>query len=562
MNSKEKHQEILIEGSATQHRNINKTCHKAQKDGFLGRHADFLVCLFLSIIILAVYWQVINYDFVDYDDDVYITRNYRIQNGFTLKSLAWSFGLRHEEGTYWQPLTWLSHILDFQLYGLKSGMHHLTSLIIHIANSILLFLVFQKMTGEPWKSAFVAALFALHPINVDSVAWIAERKNVLSTLFWILTIFAYISYSDRPGTYRYLLTFLFFALGLLAKPILVTLPFVLLILDYWPLKRLRLPELLVISRLILEKIPFFALSGALIFVSVLSHGGDEAVMATAARPMSLRIANALVSYVNYIGKMLWPHNLAVHYPYPHIVPFWEAAFAGVFLLSVSSLVFLVIKVKPYLAVGWLWFIGTLIPVIGLVQTRIWPAMADRWAYVSFIGLFIIITWGIPELVSQWRRRKTLFAVMATGILSIFTVTTWLQARHWANSITLFDHAIQVTTNNSLAHYNLGTALGKLGRIEEAISHLIEALRLEPNASDIHNNLGVALTIQGRTEEGISHYTKALKINPYDYFAHFNMGVALRNQGKIEEAVRHFEVALQINPDYAEARAELNKLLWK
>ncbi len=532
----------------------------AHKDTLFGIRSDVMVSLFLVIVTLSVYWQVTNYEFVNYDDLIYMTENHHIQNGFTLKSLSWSFGLTHEVRTYWHPLTWLSHILDFQLYGLKSVMHHLTSLIIHMANSILLFLVFQRMTGELWKSAFVAALFALHPINVDSVAWIAERKNVLSTLFWMLTIFAYVRYSERPGPSRYLLTFFSLALGLLAKPMLVTLPFVLLILDCWPLKRLRLPEFSVISRLVVEKIPFFALSGALIYISVLSQGGAGAVVTTPARPISLRIANALVSYVSYIGKMVWPQDLAVHYPYPHIVPLWKAACAGVFLLSVSSLVFLAIKRKPYLAVGWLWFIGTLIPVIGLVQTGLWPAMSDRWAYVPLIGLFIIITWGTPKLVSQWRHKKTVLTIMATGILSIFTVATWLQARHWANSIALFDHAIQVTTNNSVAHFNLGTALANQGRTAEAIEHFSHALRIKSGNASVHKHLALALSDQGRISEAVEHFSYALRIKP-DYAEAFNgLGVALGKKGQMMEAIECFSHALRIKPDYAEAHNNLGVAL--
>jgi len=380
---------------------INNSTHK---NTLFGMRADHLICLFLGLVTLSVYWQVVDHEFIIYDDPSYVTENHHVQAGLTLKSLAWSFSFTEKEDTYWHPLTWISHMLDCQFYGLNPGMHHLNNLILHIASSLLLFLAFKRMTGEVWKSAFIAALFALHPLNVDSVAWIAERKNVLSTFFWMLTMLSYAYYSERPGPWIYLLTLLFFALGLLAKPMLVTLPFVLLLLDYWPLGRLRLPTIPSGFRLFMEKAPFIVLA---VFIAYLSFSSSEdlgIMISLETKPMDLRIANALVSYVSYMEKMVWPQSMAVHYPYPRMIPIWKSICAGLFLGLVSLSVILAIKRKPYLSVGWLWFLGTLVPVIGLVQNGLWPAMADRWAYVPLIGLFIMIAWGAPELAVRWLGR--------------------------------------------------------------------------------------------------------------------------------------------------------------
>jgi len=569
------------------------TNNSTHKHTLFGIRANLLVCLFLGLITLAVYWQTINHGFV-WDDHDYITKNHHIQSGLTLRSIAWSFSFKDKGKTYWHPLTWLSHILDCQLYGLNPGMHHLTNLIFHVASSILLFLVLSRMTGALWRSAFVAALFALHPLNVDSVAWVAERKNVLSTFFWMLTMLIYAYYSKQPNPYRYLLTFFCFALGLLAKPMLVTLPFVLLLLDYWPLGRLRRPTTPSPFRLVLEKVPFFVLSGVVIYLSASSLQDSKIIISMKAVPMKLRMANALVSYVSYIGKMIWPRDLAVHYPYPDMVPIWKAASAGLFLVLVSMVVLLAIKRKPYLSVGWLWFLGTLVPVIGLVQAGLWPAMADRWAYIPLIGLFAMIAWGVPELAARWRHRKTALTITAATLLSILTATTLLQERYWTNSITLFEHTLHVTNNNYIVHTNLGAAFASEGELNKAISCFSEALRINPRATEAHNGLGSVLTKkgkfnnairhffaalqinsrhenahynlgnvfdkQGRTNEAIDHYSRALRINPMFAEAHNNLGAVLLNQGRLNEAIRHFSVAVRIKDKYAEAHNNLGAVM--
>ena len=545
---------------------------------FIIKHRDILICLFLVIAILAVYWQVGNYDFVNFDDDKYVTENLNIRAGITLKSVRWAF--TNFDQMYWHPLTWLSHMLDCELYGLEPGMHHLTSLLFHIVNTLLLFLVFRKMTGSLWQSAFVAALFALHPINVDTVAWVAERKNVLSTFFWILTMFTYARYIEKPGLFRYMLTFSVFALGLMAKPMLVTLPFVLLLLDYWPLRRLHFGQSnsdnrtkarksitseyteSSVFRLVLEKTPFFLLVILYFCLISLSFQPDAiGVVSTESVSMNLRLANALVSCVSYMGKMIWPQDLAVLYPFPTtMLPMWQITGAGLLLVCVSVLVARAWKQKPYFVVGWLWFLGTLVPVIGIIQSGLWPAMADRWAYIPLIGLFVMIAWGVPDLLERWQHRRTFLAISAGCILSALTMVTWMQLQYWQNSSSLFEHAINVTENNAIAHNNLGNALQEQGKTDEAIEHYTEALEIKPHDANAHSNMGVALSEQGRTSEAIDHYTEALKIKPHDANAHSNMGTALAKQGRTSEAIDHFIKALKIKPHDAKAHSNVGVAL--
>ena len=532
------------------------------------KYSDILVCLFLIMATLAVYWQVQNYDFVNFDDDIYIYKNHHIQKGLTLKSISWAFTTIH--ACNWHPLTWLSHMLDCQLYGMEPGRHHLTNLLFHIANTLLLFLVFRKMTGSLWKSGFVAGLFALHPLHVESVAWVSERKDVLSTFFWLLTMGGYVWYVEHPAVRRYILVVLFFALGLMSKPMLVTLPFVLLLLDFYPLNRFQFQQSdgstntqqrFIVFRLILEKIPLFvlvALSGAITFYAQ-KHGG--AVASFEAIPHKARVANALVSYAGYIEKMFYPSNLGALYPQLGILPWWKVAGACLLLIAISFLAIRNIKQRPYFAVGWLWYLGTLVPVIGLVQIGS-QSMADRYTYVPLIGLFIIIAWGVPKLVEHWRFRKIWLATLATVVLTMLMVITWKQVGYWENSITLFEHTLKITSNNYVSHNNLGKALYNQGRTAEAIEHYLQALSINPVLEEAHNNLGVALDKQSRTAEAIEHYLQALRINPDFEEAHNNLGNALNMQGHTEEAIEHYLQALRIKPDYVEAHFNLGIALDK
>jgi len=555
---------------------MNKSRPDSAKKAFFIKYRDAWGCLFLVVITLTVYWSVQNYDFVNFDDDLYVTENPHIKEGLTIKSIVWAFSFSEKENTYWQPLAWLSHALDCQLYGLQPGKHHLTGLMFHIANSLLLFMVFKWMTGAFWRSAFVAMLFAIHPINVDSVAWVAERKNVVSTFFWMLTMLTYVYYAKKPALGRYLLTFLMYILGLLTKPMLVTLPFVLLLLDYWPLKRLlygqpsrkkreertktAMPEFKRFSlfHLIAEKIPFFILTGLSIGLSSLSV--QDKVLLASSRPMDLRIANALVSYVKYIGNMIWPQGLTVFYPYPRIVPTWETIGAVLLIVCVSVIAIRSIKRAPYFIFGWLWFLGTLVPVLGLVQTGLWPAMADRFAYVPLIGLFVVFAWGVPQICQNWRHRTIWISASAIFLLLVLTTVTWKQIGYWKNSITLFEHNLRFTSNNDVAHNNLGVALNKQDRTEEAIKHFLPALQINPNYEEAHNNLGIALEKQGRTEEAVKHFLQALRIKPDYAEAHYNLGKTLDKPGRTEEAIEHLLLALRINPHYEEAHNNLGVAL--
>jgi len=531
---------------------------------------EFLICLFLIVAILAVFWQVRNHEFLTYDDNDYVTANLHVKAGLTLKGIIWAFTAT--EADNWHPLTWLSHMLDCQLYGLKPAGHHLSSLLLHMVNTLLLFLVLKRITGALWASSFVAALFALHPLHVESVAWVAERKDVLSTFFWILTMWTYVRYTEHPRLNRYLLVLLSYALGLMSKPMLVTLPFVLLLVDYWPLGRLQFGPLSGHHRLntdkskdsrdqrsfallVLEKIPFFVLAAVSSLLTFFVQRSAGAVASLGLVPLETRVANALVSYASYIGKMIWPHRLAVFYPYSDTLSMGQVAGAVLLLGCVSLLVILWTRRRPYLTVGWLWYLGTLVPVIGLVQVGE-QAMADRYTYVPLIGLFTIMAMGVPDILSGWRYRRIVMAVSGGLVLSIFMVITWLQAGYWQNGVTLFEHSLEVTANNSLSQYSLGVALHHQGKIQEAIAHYTEALRIKPEYAEAHNNLGFVLAQQGKIQEAIAHYTEALRIKPDYPTAHTNLGIILAQQGRNQEAITHFVEALRIKPEYAEAHFSL------
>jgi len=527
----------------------------------------YAVYLVLILATLAVFHQLPSHDFINYDDDLFVYENPQVRKGLSKEGFIWAFTSFSPD--YWKPLSWLSHMLDCELFGLRPGMHHLTSLLLHVANSVLLLLVLNRMTGALWASSFVAALFALHPLHVESVAWVAERKDVLSAFFWFLTIWAYSRYVERPRSGRYLLVLLLFALGLMAKPMIVTLPFVLLLLDYWPLERMQLYSIRLKSergmtqspafRLVCEKIPLFVLSGATTVLTIIAQRQVGALKSIEAYPFEYRIANALVSYISYIGKMVWPHKLGVFYPYPTAIPLWQSAGAGLLLITVSVLLMRAAANRPYLATGWLWYLVTLLPVIGLVQVG-GQAMADRYTYLSLIGLFIIIAWGVPSLLASWRQAKKAIALATAVLLLGFATCSVLQVRHWQNSVSLFRHTDKVTSNNDVAHHHLGIALASQGELEEAMSHYAEALRIKPRERYVHRNLGVALTRQGRHEEAIGHFAEALRIKPDFAEAHNSLGNALARQGRLKEAIGHFAEALRIKPDLAQAHNNLGNAL--
>ena len=517
---------------------------------------EFLICLFLVIATLSLYWQVRHHEFIDYDDDVYVTKNPYIQKGLTWNSLAWSFTATY--GANWHPLTWLSHISDIELYGLHPGRHHLSNVIFHIINSILLFLFLRNTTGAIWKSAFVAAVFALHPLHVESVAQIAERKDVLSTFFFFLTLLYYSRYAESPGIKPYLAALLFFILGLMAKPMLVTMPCVLLLLDYWPLDRLKNG---IHRQVILEKIPFFIFSALSAVITVFAQKSGGAVKSLAAYPLDVRIANSLVSYMAYIEKMLWPSKLTFLYPHPGMPQIWKTAAAVMLIVCISGLVIRQTRQRPYLIAGWLWYLGTLVPVIGLVQVGL-QSMADRYTYIPLIGLFIMTAWSIPDLLSETRYGNTVLAALSGVIFSLMMAITWVQTGYWNNSMKLFEQALAVTENNCMVHNNMGIILQQQGKLDGAIAHYAEALRLKPDHAGFVNNMGTALEEQGKLDEAARYYLKSLELNPGLARPHNNLAYILEKQGKADEAVRHYLEALKLNPDYTDAHINLGALLFR
>ena len=512
------------------------------------------IALGLVGVAIAVYLPVVHNDFVYYDDPKYVTENAVVLRGLTWPGIRWAFTTGTDAN--WFPLTWMTHMLDVQLYGAHAGGHHVTNLVLHVISTLLLFGVLYRMTGAMGRSGFVAGLFALHPLHVESVAWVAERKDVLSTLFWMLTLWAYVWYVRKPQLKRMLLVLLTFALGLMSKPMLVTLPFVLLLLDAWPLNRLRERS---IRQLAIEKIPMFALAIASSIVTFIVQRKGGAVGGLEAYPLVLRMGNALMSYVGYIGKMFWPARLAAFYPYPETLSTGAVLGAAVILAAISFLAIRSARSRPYLIVGWLWYLGTLVPVIGLIQVGN-QAMADRYTYVPLIGLFIIIVWGVYDLLGQWTLRRIVLPVTGALVLASCAIIARAQVQYWKNSSALWTRALDVTDDNYVAHNNLGLALAGQGKIDEAIEHYNEALRLRPNYATARTNLGAALAKQGKSADAISNYTQVLKTKPDLPEAHVDLGAALASQGKVDDAIAQYNEALRLRPDYAEAHANLGLVL--
>ncbi len=543
---------------------------------------SILIAVALAVITLAAFWRITQNGFINFDDQDYVTENPMVLSGLNAKSFAWAFTT--DFAGNWHPLTWLSHMLDVGVFGVKPGSHHFTSLLLHIANTLLLFLVLKKMTRALWRSAFVAALFAIHPLHVESVAWIAERKDVLSTFFFFLTIWAYArrpevrsqksevrsTASDfRPLTSGfYWLALLFFALGLMSKPMLVTTPFVLLLLDYWPLRRfdLKTPsgnqegrKLSWIPGLLIEKIPFFilALASSVITVVVQHRGG--AIADVTALPMGVRAGNALVACVTYVRKTFLPVDLAVFYPFPKVFSASLVLFSALVLCGITILAVWRWRRSPYLAVGWFWFLGTLVPVIGLVQVGM-QSMADRYTYIPLIGLFIALTWGAWEIFGNRIQYKFIWATVACGILATCFRLTMNQAGYWRDSETLFAHALRVTRNNPVAEYSYGAALVPQNRVDEAFPHFEEAVRLKPDYAEAHNNIGLTLVLRGKFDEAIGHYHAALQAKPGSGETHYNLGRVLAMAGRPDEAVKEYQTALKFQPHMFEARNSLGIVL--
>jgi tetratricopeptide (TPR) repeat protein len=527
------------------------------------------ICICLALLTWAVFGQTLWYDFVNYDDPRYVYENTKITSGLSLSGVAWAF--THIHSMNWHPMTTISHMLDCQLYGLNVGWHHFTNVLLHTVAVILLFVALQQMTGGPsrtgsiWRSAFVAAVFAIHPLRVESVAWIAERKDVLSGVCFMLTLLAYVHYTGAPSIGRYLVVALVFALGLMSKPMLVTLPFVLLVLDYWPLNRIKGPASANTSArpagvsrrffiLVLEKIPLMALSTVSSVVTFLAQKG--AVGETEQLPVLSRINNAVVSYVAYIWQMLLPVNLAVFYPHPeNRLPLWEIISALALLICVTALAIALRKQRPYFITGWLWYLGMLVPVIGLVQVG-WQGRADRYTYLPQIGLYIAVTWAAAEFTASWRRQRAILSAAAILTIALLSWRAWLQTSYWRNSETLFRHALAVTANNDVAENNLGIVFLRQGKVEEAISLLQAAIDLRPDNSPAQENLAKALLQKGQVADALVHYRKLLELQPDNIEVHNIVGTVLIQQGRIKEGIEEWQKVLAIQPDNGNAMSNL------
>jgi protein O-mannosyl-transferase len=525
----------------------------------------------LALVTIAAYWPATSHDFVNYDDPHYVTSNIHVQSGLTRDSIKWAFS--NPVVGNWHPLTMLSHMLDCQIYGLHPWGHHLTNVLLHGANTALVFLLLRGLTGAIGQSLMVAALFGLHPLHVESVAWVAERKDVLSTFFGLLCLIAYGRYAEKskaecaksePGNrafWYYWAALIFFALGLMSKPMLVTLPFVLLLLDYWPLSRIENSEFSIrnFMGLVLEKAPFFALAAVMCVVTywVQQHTGMMHSLENV--PLGARLENALISYCRYLEKLFWPTDLAAFYPYPDHWPTFQVLRAGGLMAGISAFVFVQRIRHPYLLTGWLWFCGTLVPVIGLVQVG-GQSMADRYTYIPSLGILIPVVWGAYDLAKRWRYHQMALGGAGCAAIVLCTGLTRQQLGYWQNNETLYRHALAVTKDNYLAHHNLGIALYKEGQLGEAISQYREALRLKPDYAEAHYNLGAALAANGQTYEAIRQFQTAIQLKPDYAEAHINLGTALGREGRIDEAIGQYREAVRLQPDNAEFHYALGTVL--
>ena len=517
-----------------------------------------------------VFWTARENEFVHFDDPIYVTENPHVQKGITPETISWAFTTRY--ANFWHPLTWLSHALDCQLFGLNPAGHHLSAVLWHTANAALLFWVLWAMTGARWRSAVVAALFALHPLHVESVAWVSERKDLVSTFFWLLTMLAYTRYVEltRPGAAAkprrkwYALALVFFVLGMMAKPMLVTLPFVLLLLDVWPYRRWQpgvasgeiKTSTVPLSRLVVEKLPYFAVAAIASFVAFSAQKEGGALPSFGTVPLESRLANALVSYARYLGKTVFPVDLAVPYPFQA----WsgaQIAGAAVLLLAVSVAAVMLTRKAPWLAVGWFWYVGTLVPVIGLVQIGEF-SMADRYTYVPLIGVFIAVAWGLERLTCDKPTPRKALALVALFALFGCVVLTRQQIRVWRNTETLFTHAIRVTPENYLAHYNLGRNLIARGRAEEALVQFEKALQIRPTNIDACNNIAGTYAAMGKMDRALEYLKKGAVLDPNNADIHYNLGFILHKQGHIADAMRHYREAIRLRSDYI---SPLRNLAW-
>ena len=532
-----------------------------------GRGILFVISLCLTVLVIGVFFPLLGNGFVNLDDPLYVTANVHVQGSFTWENVRWAF-TSFDAGN-WHPLTWFSHMLDWQLFGTRARGHHLTSLLLHAASTVLLFLALRRLTGATWRSATVAALFALHPLHVETVAWVSDRKDILGGFFWMLALLMYARYVEESKVQSpkskvwYGVALGMFVFALMSKPSVMTLPLVLLLLDWWPLRRFEAgPESGWFSRarkLVVEKLPFFA---AAIFAGAISVTGQKsfgALPGAAEFPVPGRVANALLSSVRYLGQVLWPVDLAAYYPYPRSFPLPAVAAAALLGLAVTIAVVRLARSRPELTVGWFWYGITLLPAIGLIQIG-GHARADRYTYIPLIGVFVMLVWSVHALVARWRYRTVGLTGIATVALLPCIFLSRQQTAYWRDSVTLFRHTLAVTRENALMHNNLGSALAERGELVEAIEQWRAALSLLPDYAEAHNNLGAALGKTGRFDDAIVQLREAIRLKPDYAEAHGNFGDALILQGRMDEAITRYETALRLRPDNADHQISLARAL--
>jgi tetratricopeptide (TPR) repeat protein len=520
---------------------------------FSPERQRLVVYLTLTVVTFAVFWQVNQFDFINFDDHCYVTQNSHIQSGLKADGIRWAFSTRYFG--LWNPLVWLSLMADYQLFGLNAGGYHLNNLVLHILSTLLLFWLFNRMTGAIWKSAFVAAVFALHPLHVESVAWIAERKDVLSAFFWMLTLCLYVYYTEKPVIKRYLLVLFSFVCALMSKPMVVTLPLIMILLDYWPLKRFESRKTNLILWQLKEKLLFFILSVTLAIITLYTPNAADILNNQYLNPIRLlsRLANAPVAFVTYLEKTFWPHDMVILYPFPEHIILWKVFGAILPIIIISAIVIVTMKRRPYLFTGWLWFAITITPVIGIIQISLTTpyAMADRYHYLPSIGIAMMMAWGIPSLIKSDDKSKIII-FPAIAFIAVMSILTWRQCGYWKNSIELWNHALQVTMNNTIAHNNRGAVYAELGQYQSAIEDYNEVIKLQPVNFQVYYNRGNMYANLNQYQRAIEDLNKAIYLKPDYADAYYNRGTIYNNHGQYPLAIEDFNTAIGLKQDYASA----------
>jgi Tfp pilus assembly protein PilF len=508
---------------------------------------NILYIIGITFVVLYIYHQTSSFDFINFDDPIYVSDNQAVKSGINYESLAWAFRIHKDICMYYQPIAWISHMIDVELWGLDPGRHHLSSVFIHLLNALLLFFILKSMTGSFIKSALAASLFSLHPVNVDAVSWIAERKTLVSSFFWFLGMWAYLLYVRKPKLSLYLLLLFFFTFGILTKPVMITFPCALLLLDIWPLNRIDFEKTFnfkILAHLIIEKIPLFIITGLWFITPLLSPALMSNETTPEFIPHSLRIANALVAYVKYVMKFFVPVDLSILYPYPESVPVIQAVSAFFMLFFVTSLFILQYKKKPYLIIGWLWFLGILFPTSGLILGTLWPSMADRWAYLPYIGLCIITSWFVVDIAMYRRNLLLIFLVLIGTYISWLTWTAKKQVTHWTNSLTIFEKSLTVIDYHYLPHQNIAAELMKRGVHEQARKHLSIIIEHEPDHAEAFYNMGLSFYQTGENEKSLNYLKKARAIDTKNANSYLVSVLILKKQKKYEEAINLCEQAFE------------------